>query len=180
MRNLTGFLLFLLLMRQLFFCVSSHAETLEDREIAMARHAILASLATSKHLGSGQRCIREPYACVIADPVDLSLSLIASKNSSNALYALANLLGYELDGGPAEDYTCRVLDKGARIKPFLSRVNALKLHNDCDAELTALVGRNSKLFTGTTSGGICTDQSNIEQKKKDLLEAINAKSKCAK
>ncbi len=180
MRKLTGCLLTLLLTQQVSCCVSSHAETLEEREIAMARHAILASLTTSKYLGSGQRCMREPYACVIADPVDLSLSLLASKNSSNALKALADLLAYELDGGPAEDYTCRVLDKGARIKPFLNGVNARKLHNDCDAELTALVSRNSKLFTGIRSGGICTDQPNIEQKKKGLLKAINAKSKCAK
>ena len=129
-------------------CVSIRAETIEEREIEMARHAILASLATSTKLGSAQRCMKEEYACVIADPIDLSVSLLASKNSDNALQALAGLLRYELDAGPAEDYTCRVLDKGARIKPSLIHQDKRKLRTDCETELTALVAKNLKLFSG--------------------------------
>ena len=176
MRTLSSGVLAVIVLQLL--CVGVRAEALEEREIAMAQHAILASLATSAKLGSAQRCVKEEYACAIADPIDLSVSLLASKNSGNAMQALARLLRYELDAGLSEDYTCRVLDKGARIKPFLSRLDAQKLRADCEAELTTLVSRNSKLFSGIGAKGICATETSIEQRKKDLLKAVNAKRKC--
>lgn len=94
------------------------------------------------------------------------------------MQALAGFLRYELDAGPAEDYTCRVLEKGARIKPFLNRLDTRKLRADCEAELTALVTKNPKLFSGIDAQGICAPETKIEQKKKDLLKAIGAKRKC--
>jgi hypothetical protein len=162
----------------LLLCFGAHADSLEEREIAMAHHAILASLATSAKLGSAQRCMREEYACAISDPIDLSVSLLASRNSPRALEALAGLLRYELDGGPAEDFTCRVLDKGARMTPVLRRLDPRKLRTSCEAELTTLANRNPKLFSGIGTQGVCASEPSIEQKMKDLLAAISAKRRC--
>ena len=162
----------------LCFATNGHTSSHEERELVMAHHAILGSLATKAKLGTGKACRDEPYACVVAEPIDLALALIAAKRSSSANRSLASLVKYQLDGTAASDYECHILQHGKTVKPYLKSINAESAFKECESELRDLTRRHPQLFSGIEVGLVCASKENIEANTKDLLGAIDAKMKC--
>jgi len=155
-----------------------HMGSREERELAMAENAILTSLMVAQNQASRYMCSQNAYACVGPDRSELALALIASRNSSNSLNSLANLVRFRIDGGLSEDFVCYTLDKGKNIAKYLKKLNPKMLEKRCRTELSEVTRRNKGLFTETTLE-VCAEPATIKERVRDLLESLRTSERCS-
>ncbi|QWP77212.1 hypothetical protein J5226_02055 [Lysobacter sp. K5869] len=154
----------------------SPAAPREVREIKMADQAVLETLALSVSPSTMYRCSKSAATCSGPNKASLGLALLAARNSKASLEALAQLVRYQLDGEISEDFTCHISEKGKAVAPYLINLNPERLLRRCVDDLGKFK-TNSGL--DIPSGEVCSDVKTISEKKGELIEMINSRSKCA-
>jgi hypothetical protein len=144
----------------------------EDRDIELADHSILSSLATEVSPHGRSLCISTPVACVGPDRSELALSLLAARNTRRSLRALAALVRFQLDGGIAEDYDNHLLSKSRLLLPVLAVLSPSRLHERCEREFNELIKRSGPALGDVPEGYVCRSTAAIRADIAGTVEAI--------
>lgn len=167
------FFIFLLL---LFFSTATLAE-LRLRELKMAENAILWERISASSKEGREACGRSFFACKDSE-AELGLAYIAASNDSASLVYLSRIMQYRIDAGLSELYTCYLLDKGERIKPFLKSINLKQLEDDCVKDVLYIKKTNAPRFSDLNIKYICSDKINMKWRVDNAIKGINKSVKC--
>jgi hypothetical protein len=148
------------------------ARKAEQEDIGQAQRAVLASLAIATSSSGARLCVLTPVACVGPDKLELGMSLIAARNTSASLQALASLVRFKLDGAYSEDYDDLFLAKGKAVAPFLSSLSPQVLHEQCVKEFAELVHKSGSALGDTSDSRVCRSEEAIKADVRSTVEAI--------
>jgi Immunity protein 57 len=144
----------------------------EPDDITQAQEAVLASVTVATSSAGARVCVTTPVSCLGPERIELAMSLIAARNTSASLRALASLVRFQLDGAHGEDYDELVLSKGKAILPFVSQLSPPFLHDQCVREYTEFVREYGAVLGDTNGTRVCRSEDAIKADIKLSLEAI--------
>lgn len=170
-------LLFSLLLNPLG--LTTAAETRDHREIAIAEETIMAVLVASSYDKSRYRCTQNAYACVGADPAELSLALLAGKRSERASDSFGKLVRFKLDAGLASDFHCYAFAKHAQLERHMKKIRPPQLAKECRQEVEAYVASAGQKFAGYDRNLVCEDAEGISRKIAEIQQAWKARKTCS-
>ncbi|WP_262360405.1 Imm57 family immunity protein [Citrobacter freundii complex sp. CFNIH2] len=160
----------------LFFSNATLAD-LRLRELKVAENAILWERISSSTKEGREACGSSSFACKDSD-AELGLAYIAVSNDRASLASLSKIMQYKIDASLSESYTCYLLNKGKRIKPFLKNLNPKQLVDDCIKEVLFIKKTNAPRFSDLNIKYICANESNIQWRIDDTIKGINKSVKC--
>nr|WP_194206023.1 Imm57 family immunity protein [Superficieibacter sp. 1612_C1] len=145
----------------------------------MAENTILWERISASTKEGREACGHSSFACKDSD-AELGLAYIAVNNDRASLNSLSRIMQYKIDAGLSELYTCYLLEKGGRIKPFLKKLNVKQLEDDCIKEVMYIKKTNSPRFSDLNIKHICSDENNMQWRIDDTINYINKSVKCMK
>lgn len=155
---------------------SKRARGQEEGDLRMANVAMAAGIAMGASEQTRTRCAVSP--CLGVSQAELGLALIAARSSPASLKALAELARFKLDGSLAEDYSCSVLRKGAKLKKWVGVTGASELREQCIAEYSVVTRAHTGVFPASEADLVCRKEAEIVAAKEALLGVLRAEHSC--
>lgn len=146
----------------------SLAQSLEEQDLRMAQDTFVERLAVENAFPN--LCDQE--ICVSADPTELALALVAARNTSNSLRALAALHRFVFDGAVAERYDELLCHKARLIEKYVAALKPQELRTQCVAEFNAAAKSHRKALELAKVDGVCSSEKQIETKLESTLEMV--------
>ena len=159
---------------------ATSSETPEVRDIEMANETILTSLAVDASPKGRSLCFDNKVACLGPVPVQLGLSLIASRQTPRSMTALVRLLRFRMEGANDESLDCEIVQKGRFVEKALRSLSAQELNQACHREFTELLEHHSAELQGLGENAVCLETDSIELRIKEDLDAIRHGRRCDK
>lgn len=151
---------------------------LEQRNIEMANHAIVASLVVAASEKGRYLCSEAPLSCLGADDGELALALLENIRSGDSDRAIAELLRFRLDAAYEESYECTLANERKRLKTYLNAISPVVLHERCVGEVRKFLDR-AKRYTGNVDvSRVCLTPKEIVAKRSNLVGLTNNEGAC--
>ena len=149
-----------------------------DPAIAMAKNAIMVNALNAASPTGRFACSKPSHACAGPNMAELALAVIEAKDGVEKENAAIGLLAVKLDGAAATTHTCLLLNAGPGIKRAIQRIDASKLRGVCLKDTADVIARARPLYEPRLATQVCLAIDEIEQRAKEVLDAIAAGREC--